>query len=374
MNAQTDRTRRTCSCGAVVHWQPERPRALDRVRCERCGTEHLFTWYVKLDIGLSELCNLSCNMCRRPPDPLFLETEAVLRVLDDASAIGMDVVSFCGGEPFIHKDFMPIVEHAFSLDYKVQLVTNGTLVNQKKIDRLGPLDCMTVSMDGLEDNHDRIRGQKGSWQHARKALRMASQAGITTGTNTVIQRTNADDIVGLFESNYAFLDGRIDYVRYVPVEVTPLTADLMPTAEQWKGIQEALYEVARRCDERGVWFSHRDQVTDHLPLYIDKYKRHRPLGGCHIPQRFIGYSDKGFYLCWHQGKAIRAPSLLEALDSDRAQEIVDEAMASKCVGCNALTYSWDEEWNDGILAASLEGKHEPGLDEQRTTTVGTWKA
>ena len=363
------RSERQCECGNVVHWQPTQPTALDEVDCAQCGATHLFSWFVKMDVGLSEICNLHCNMCRRPPDPQFLKTDEVIRVMDEAASIGLTTVSFCGGEPFVHKDFLDICEHSFSLGFKVQLVTNGLRVTPKTLERLKPVDCITVSHDGLLENHNRIRGHEESFQKANRALVACCDAGITCGTNTVIQRSNVEDIYPLFEHLVDITNGRVNYIRYVPVEVTPLTADLMPTDEQMPIIRDQLKRVAKRCAELDIYFCHKRQIIDFLPLYMDKYKRNRPLGGCHIPQRFIGYTDLGFYLCWHQGNSIKAPSLLEALRHPMAQEVIDEAMKSQCVGCNALTYSWDEEWNNGIVAAYLAGSQvdDGRLLDQETT-------
>lgn len=365
---------RTCSCGQLVRWEASEPLPLARVTCPSCGRQHLFSTYEKMDVALSELCNLRCAMCRRPSEPHQLEAAVVNRVMEEARDIGLSTISFCGGEPFVHPDFMEICTHAIDLGLKVQLVTNGTLVRGHHLDRLTGLDCVTVSIDALPETHDRIRGLKGTFDKAVRALNLAADRGITTGTNTVIQRENAEQILPLYRELLERTGGRLDYVRFVPVEVVPATEQLMPTPEQLPGIEAALRQVSADCDERGIWFSHREQVVDNFRLYWDKHRRHRPLGGCRIPRRFIGYSDKGFYLCWHQGRSIRAPSLVAALETELARAVSREAAEGACLGCNALTYSWDEEWNQGILAAAKQGLSvEVDLDDQATTISGTWE-
>ena len=178
MGEVAERRERLCTCGHVVRWAPTGPTALDEVDCERCGQTHLFSWFVKMDVGLSEICNLHCNMCRRPPDPQFLETDAVIRAMHDAARIGLTTVSFCGGEPFVHKDFLDICEVCFDLGLKVQLVTNGMRCTPSAMKRLRPVDCITFSHDGLLENHNRIRGNDQSFQKANKALVMALDEGI----------------------------------------------------------------------------------------------------------------------------------------------------------------------------------------------------
>lgn len=363
---------RLCPCGAEVpRGEPSGPSLVWAVACPACGREHLSSSFVKMDVALSERCNYRCIMCRRPPDEsATLETEAVVDVLEQARAIGLEVVSFCGGEPFVHPGFLEIAEAAIGLGLKVQLTTNGGLVTEDAVQRLRGLDCMTVSIDGLEETHDRIRGVRGAYGRAVRALRLAAEAGITRGTNTVIQRDNARELLPLFEALLEATGGRLDYVRHAPVEVVPATAELMIPGAEVPLVEDQLRRIAAICAERDIYFSHPKQLLEHLPLFLDKWTRHRPLGGCRIPRRFIGYSHLGFYLCWHQGRSIRAKSLVEALRSPVAESVAAEAEAGGCVGCNALTYSWDEEWNEAILAGKLveDGRLVDGL----TTICGEW--
>ena len=90
-------------------------------------------------------------------------------------------------------------------------------------------------------------------------------------------------------------------------------------------------------------------------MYARKEKRYRPIEGCKIPQKFIGVSDHGYYLCWHQGRNIRMDSLVEALSSDLARDIVREGLEKRCVACNGFNYAWDDEWNRGMVQSALKG-------------------
>jgi sulfatase maturation enzyme AslB (radical SAM superfamily) len=358
-----------CRCGAPYpEVSPLEP--LRRTCCESCGADLILSGFEKMDVALSERCNYKCIMCRRPPEEASLGLDEVTRVLGEAADLGLRVVSFCGGEPFVHKDFLSIAERAIALGLKVQLTTNGSLVTKAKLARLEGLDCMTVSIDALAATHDRIRGVPGAFDRAVETLRLAGQAGITCGTNTVIQRANAGELLPLFEHILKATDGRVDYVRHAPVEVVPETVELMVTEGEIQAVEEQLARIAEVCEEQDIYFSHRKQLLEHLHLFLDKWTRHRPHGGCQIPRKFIGYSHQGFYLCWHQGRAIRAASLIDALETETAQHIVTEAHKGRCVGCNALTYSWDEEWNEGILKGKLI--HDGTLYDGTTTIHGEW--
>ena len=97
-------------------------------------------------------------------------------------------------------------------------------------------------------------------------------------------------------------------------------------------------------------------LLDHFDTYAKKDRRYRPINGCKIPQKFIGFSDHGYYLCWHQGRNITTESLIDGLKSELARDIVREGMEKRCVACNCFNYSWDDEWNRGIMASAESGQ------------------
>ena len=138
--------------------------------------------------------------------------------------------------------------------------------------------------------------------------------------------------------------------------MVPETAHLQITPEQERSAHAQLTRIAAECDAKHIWFNERTLLLDHFALYARKDQRFRPAGGCKIPQKFIGFSDHGFYLCWHQGRNIQTDSLIEALSTDLARDIVREGLEKRCVACNSFNYAWDDEWNAGMLASALRGE------------------
>jgi len=240
------RTRR-CACGAEVLHVMSGREALERESCPACGREVLFTSYVRMDIALSEYCNLTCQMCRRPSEALFMDREVCKRALTEAHAIGIETVSFSGGEPFVHPAIEELLAHAFSLGIKVQLVTNGTLIKRDKLDFLSQLDCMTVSVDGLEDAHDFIRQRQGTWKRTMRTLEWLAASRIQWGTNTVMQRDNAHQLYDSFKHIQSIGGKRYAYCGFSHVEVVPETAHLQMTPEQEKSAYAQLVRIEKEC-------------------------------------------------------------------------------------------------------------------------------
>lgn len=360
---------RKCACGTPVTHVMSGREALEREPCPSCRRDVLFTSYARMDIALSEYCNLTCQMCRRPSETRFMDKEVCKRALEEAVAVGVDVVSFSGGEPFVHPAIYELLGHAFSLGVKVQLVTNGTLIKRDRLDFLSQLDSMTVSVDGLPDVHDKIRQRPGTFKRTERTLAWLAETKLCWGTNTVMQRDNAHQLYDLFKHIQGIGKKRYAYCGFSHVEVVPDTAHLQMTREQEAHAHAQLVRIEKECAETGTWFNEKALLLDHFELYARKDRRYRPSGGCKIPQRFIGFSDHGFYLCWHQGRNIQTDSLIEALSTDLARDIVREGLEKRCVACNSFNYAWDDEWNAGMLKSALAGESvEAGVVPLRVPT------
>jgi len=338
----------------VVHTMTGRE-ALEWEPCPRCSHPAPFTNYERMDIALSEYCNLTCQMCRRPSEAVFMDEALCKKAITEAAELGLAVVSFSGGEPFVHPAIYRLLAHAFEAGIKVQMVSNGTLIKRDKIDFLEQLDCLTISVDGTEQAHDFIRQRKGTWARTMRTLGWLAESKIQWGTNTVMQRDNYACLYDSFQHIQKIGRYRYSYCGFSHVEVVPETAHFQLTPEQEKRAYEQLVRIERECGETNTWFNERELLLEHFEMYSRKDFRYRPIDGCKIPQKFIGFSDHGFYLCWHQGRNIRADSLLDALSGDLARDIVCEGLEKRCVACNAFNYAWDEEWNRGMVASALAG-------------------
>jgi radical SAM protein with 4Fe4S-binding SPASM domain len=121
-----------------------------------------------VDIELTNRCNLRCKMCwfhgehgtgDRYRDS-EMETGTILELINQLAAYRPHVY-FGGGEPFTRGDFLTILAHAKSVALPLSLTTNGTLLDQPKIEKLTELgiDDINVSIDGPEALHDKRRGQ-----------------------------------------------------------------------------------------------------------------------------------------------------------------------------------------------------------------------
>lgn len=145
-----------------------------------------------LELQITDACNLACRHCyigdggRDELDPRQVEV-----LLGEFQQLQGLRVLITGGEPLLHNRFDEINEMLPGFFLRKVLFTNGTLLDRDRIKAL-KVDEIQVSLDGLEQAHDHIRG-KGAYQRSLAAVRNALDAGFDVSVSTMVHRYNLAD-------------------------------------------------------------------------------------------------------------------------------------------------------------------------------------
>ncbi len=109
---------------------------------------------------LNKNCNLKCVFCDLWPHHDMMPHERVRNVLEQAAEMGTRHAVLTGGEPFVIPYLFDVIRYAKDLRLGVNVTTNGTLI-EKRFEELADaeLDSLSVSIDGLDDSHDDLRGK-----------------------------------------------------------------------------------------------------------------------------------------------------------------------------------------------------------------------
>jgi len=134
-------------------------------------------------------CNLACAGCGKIdyPDPILNKRLSVQECLDAVDECGAPVVAIAGGEPLLHKEMPQIVEGILKRGKIVILCTNALLL-EKKIDQYKPHPRFTwdIHLDGDREQHDWAVSQKGVYDRAVAALKLAKSKGFRTAINSTL--------------------------------------------------------------------------------------------------------------------------------------------------------------------------------------------
>lgn len=177
--------------------------------------------------SVTRKCNSRCVMCNIWKDEYCQELtlQEIKNILCGAFFSKLKYVNLTGGEPFLRKDLAEIVSIFGELPHlkAIQIPTNGFLT-QKIVEttdsilrQLSPdiYLSISVSIDGDESIHDKIRGTKGAYDKATKTLQQLQSIEdprLIVGVATTVLRANIYSI----EEIYNHLKNLSDHVGFYP--------------------------------------------------------------------------------------------------------------------------------------------------------------
>jgi len=150
-------------------------------------------------------CNLSCMHCYADSHdrdyPGELTTEEGKRLLDDVAAFGSPTMIFSGGEPLIRPDIFELAAYARDVGLRCVLSTNGTLITEDVARRIhdAGFSYVGISLDGIGEVHDKVRGRKGAYDEALVGLRRCRDAGTRVGLRYTVHRKNIEDLADILD-------------------------------------------------------------------------------------------------------------------------------------------------------------------------------
>jgi radical SAM protein with 4Fe4S-binding SPASM domain len=148
---------------------------------------------------ITGLCNLRCEHCLSSagePLPDELSTEEAMKLLDYLEAMKVFNINLSGGEPLMRPDIFDIIDYASRKKFSIDLLTNGVLVTEKVLNRLedSSIFNVQVSIDGIEETHDRFRGRKGTYERAINAIKLLKDANYNVSISSTVTKQNMSEI------------------------------------------------------------------------------------------------------------------------------------------------------------------------------------
>ena len=158
-------------------------------------------------IGVTDRCNLRCFYCMPekgiPYEPRaeLLSYEEIVRLLDVLGQLGFRKVRFTGGEPFLRKDFITLLERTHALPYygDIRITTNGTLLvdHIQKLKELG-IHTINLSLDTLDADRFKKITRRDDFHKVQQAFHTLLDEGFHLKINAVVMNgVNTMDILPL---------------------------------------------------------------------------------------------------------------------------------------------------------------------------------
>lgn len=152
------------------------------------------------EVAVTGKCNLRCSFCyaginhgcvTESEDLSAAQIRTIIRKIREEALVPS--ISFTGGEPTLREDLCELISFAKSLDMRVNLISNGFLIDEPMAAAFSSagLDSAQISLEGVtQETHEKITGISGSFGNALNAVRVLTNAGIRTHTNTTLSKQN----------------------------------------------------------------------------------------------------------------------------------------------------------------------------------------
>lgn len=121
-------------------------------------------------IVLTDYCNLKCSHCYASPKYFSYSKgiayiDQIKKIIDVLKYNHINFINWTGGEPLLYPYIVEVLTYAREQGLESTIFTNGT-IDLTHVLRSNLASNFVISIDGEEEVHDRIRGNKGAFQFA----------------------------------------------------------------------------------------------------------------------------------------------------------------------------------------------------------------
>ncbi len=144
-------------------------------------------------------CQMRCKMCNIWENPTDPKTEISAKDLEMLPSFKF--VNITGGEPFVRRDLEDIVEVMYKKSDRIVISTSG--FHHRRIMQMAekfPNIGIRVSIEGLSQRNDDLRGREGGFDRGLKTLLGLKEMGVKDiGFGITVSNKNSADMLWLYK-------------------------------------------------------------------------------------------------------------------------------------------------------------------------------
>jgi len=331
------------------------------------GREFVLQWH------LTARCEHNCQHCYMHDESTYkselfneLDFNNCIKIIDDFDKTldhwGIKgKINFTGGDPLLKEGVFEIIKYAREKNISIGILGNPDKIDYEIAEKLRNLGVSRyqVSIDGLEETHDRLRGKKGAFKEAIKTIHILEDVGIPSVVMFTLSRINAHELIDVIRLANKERVSIFDFARLVPIGAGKNLYDEMLTPEEYKKLLLKVLEEYRRLKENGsktffgrkeyLWLLLYQELGLLKPLPHDKETIY---SGCGIGiNLLVILADGTVYSCRRLpikiGKVpeeslreifVNSESLNKLRDVDRMKKCSKCELKQFCRGCPAVAY------------------------------------
>lgn len=202
-------------------------------------------------------CDLACRHCgsragaARPDE---LSTEECLDLVAQLAALQVKEVTLIGGEAYLRDDWLQIVSAIRAHGMECGITSGGRNFTRERARAAkdAGVGSLSISIDGLRETHDRLRGVRGAYEAALRAMDNARAVGLPVSTNTQINRLNLHELPEVLEQLIARGGHSWQIMLTVAMGRAVDEPELLLQPYDLLRLFPLLDRLKDRCDEAGV--------------------------------------------------------------------------------------------------------------------------
>ena len=226
-------------------------------------------------------CNLKCRHCGSDckadsslPDMPFEDFLHAIEPLKTAYPKNSIIVVIMGGEPLVRKDLAQCGKTLRENGFRWGIVTNGHAYDEAMHAKLlsAGMGAITVSLDGLEENHNWLRHNPKSFERAVNALELiAACPRLSYDVVTCVHQKNFSELSDLKEFLISKNIKNWRIFTIAPIGRAAENAEMLLTNEQTRQLMDFIAD-SRQNDRRiNIYFSCESYVGQYERKVRDSY-------------------------------------------------------------------------------------------------------
>lgn len=244
---------------------------------------------ISVNLEVTKRCNARCDFC----DYWKTKKETVIDDYGPAvKKIDPMMITITGGEPMLRIDLPEIVRklrRAVPVSY-IAMVTNASLLTLEKARELheAGMDQISISLDFLDERHDKSRGIPFLWRHIRAIVPQLLTVGFDSiALNWIVMEQNFDQTLKVAETAREW-GVRVTYSSYCDLKTMNDGHFLSP--ENLEKFPSTIQEIIRFKKRYGAVRS-----SDYFLSLMPPYYRHERINRCPAGLRWVQITPEGWY-------------------------------------------------------------------------------
>lgn len=239
-----------------------------------------------LQFELTSRCNERCIHCYIPNDKKDtggdMPTKKVLSLIDEFADMGGIHITLSGGEVFLHKNIIQIMQYCREKDMQISILSNLIALKDNQIPAIktANVSLIQVSLYSMvPEHHDYITTVKGSFEKTRAAIEKLVAADIPVQISCPLMQANKDDYRDVLKYAQSLnIKAQTDYIMMAEANFCTDNLANRLTLEQTEKVIRDIIEYDIDYHE-GI--EKMKPISDEIKFDLERFKK-QPLCGAGI--------------------------------------------------------------------------------------------